>query len=62
MVRLTLKPVAECQQKGCGWTFKGFHFPAVTIRANAEHHVQDTGHPVEVVIQDITRYTPERAS
>lgn len=60
MLRLKLHPVAECQHVGCGWTFEGGSYvrPA-TVRANAEHHVADKGHIVNVIIRDITEYSPE---
>jgi hypothetical protein len=58
-IRVKLKPVAECQHHGCGWVFDLRAVAAVTVRANAERHVQATGHIVDVTVSDITQYSRE---
>jgi hypothetical protein len=60
-IRVKLRPVAECQHVGCGWTFEGkSYIRPQTVRSNAEHHVQQTGHIVNVTVSDITEYAPDR--
>lgn len=61
MIRLKLKPQAECQRADCGWGLiqgRGAS-SAVALRSRAERHVQDTGHRVNVTISDITEYSPQ---
>lgn len=59
-IRVKMKPHAACQHLGCGWQAHASYFgltPA-RVRTEAQRHVRDTGHHVEVEIRDITRYEP----
>jgi hypothetical protein len=66
MFRTTFRPHAHCVGSldsdvvDCPWERRGGTFTSpATVRSDAQHHVQQTGHTVLVDILDQTTYVPE---
>lgn len=54
-LRVTYNPAASCRVQGCTWEYPS----SQATRKLAKRHALNTGHEVEVLVEDLTIYRRE---